>query len=69
MNGGAARRCTTMWLNDVTWRGESVTRLEDAEEVGRSKEWERLRNAHLVAKETRPVSSANGVHHSGAVVF
>ncbi|MFQ3315692.1 MAG: catechol 2,3-dioxygenase-like lactoylglutathione lyase family enzyme [Candidatus Poriferisodalaceae bacterium] len=52
-----------MWLNDARRRGESVTRLEDAEEMDRSNEWERLRKAHLVAKETRPVSSANGVHH------
>ena len=37
--------------------------LEDAEEMDRSNEWERLREAHLVAKELRPTSSANGVHH------
>ena len=37
--------------------------LEDAEGMDRSNEWERLREAHLVAKELRPTSSANGVHH------
>ncbi len=33
------------------------------EEIDRNEEWELLRQAHLVAADDRPASSAGGVHH------
>ena len=32
-------------------------------QVDRSEEWQRLRDAHLLAADVRPPSSARGVHH------
>ena len=40
-----------------------MTTTKHGEDVDRSDEWEQLRQKHLVASDTRPPSSAGGVHH------
>ena len=41
--------------------------VQDGDHPERAAEWERLRAAHLLPREQRPASSAQGVHHQALI--